>query len=152
MSTRKRTLTAASWSVFVFGFTVTGVVACGGIRVYETLSEAGAEVGSPPNEASGHGPSCPLHVDCDGGAESGSSDRNGGSLTVAETAGDGAIALDGGVLCGYYTGPIAQGSDAGGPAIPCYAGWACVNLNGGWACCTPGRASLCNLPLLPDGG
>jgi hypothetical protein len=59
------------------------------------------------------------------------------------------------VLCGYRTGPIEAGADAGEPAIACMAGWLCVPLGGHWACCTvegAGGASVCDQPFLNGGG
>jgi hypothetical protein len=50
---------------------------------------------------------------------------------------DAAATSNTGVLCGYHTGPLAPGQDAGGPVMRCNPGWICMMLNAGWACCTP---------------
>jgi hypothetical protein len=70
---------------------------------------------------------------------------------------DASAISDGSLVCGYHTGPLAPGADAGGPSVVCSAGWMCTNLNGGWACCTivssaGGGLSNCILPFFTDGG
>jgi hypothetical protein len=66
-----------------------------------------------------------------------------------EEAGDGAPDINTGVLCGYHTGPLAPGQDAGGSVMRCDPGWVCLMLNAAWACCTPqgpgsGGGAFCN--------
>ena len=36
---------------------------------------------------------------------------------------DAAAISDGSLVCGYHTGPLAPGADAGGPSVVCSAGW-----------------------------
>lgn len=81
------------------------------------------------------------------------------ALTGAEgpgtVAGQDAASVSNAAICGYYSGPLEAGVDAGGPAIQCNPGWECLPLNGRWACCTvPGVGGLssCIQPFISDGG
>jgi hypothetical protein len=94
--------------------------------------------------------------DCLGDVLNGLGGNDAATARDAVVVSDGGqIVSDGGILCGYRTGPVPVGADAGGPAIQCNPGWTCLSLNGGWACCTvegSGGSSICDEPFLGGGG
>jgi hypothetical protein len=157
---------AARWTVGVLCASLAGVVTCGGFAASVGAGQPAVDGGSRLNEASSFGQSCSVDSDCLVDARNGPEGHEGGgaanNLEMEQDAGanaeagrDAMVPTDGSVLCGYYTGPLARGSDAGGPAIQCDPGWVCVTLNGAWACCTvegSGGVSTCQQPFLIDGG
>jgi hypothetical protein len=129
---------------------------CGGsVGVSDSGGEAvadGAVDGGRLNESSDVG-SCSANCpDVLNGTDASSASEGPDGITQ-----DAATISDGSLVCGYHTGPLPPGADAGGPSVVCSAGWMCTNLNGGWACCTivssaGGGLSNCVLPFFTGGG
>jgi hypothetical protein len=84
-----------------------------------------------------------------GGSDAALTGSSGDASQIEMSAASNGAPEAGTVLCGYHTGPIALGTDAGGPALECSPGWECLPLNGAWACCNNGGmpTSICETPF-----
>ena len=126
---------------------------CGAaVDVPGSVGEGGADGSSNPSDAPTYDQSCfdPTCLE-DALDRDDSGKRAGGDDAKPEQ--DVVAISDASVLCGYHSGPLLPGADAGGPALQCAPGWLCVALNGAWACCTvegTGGVSVCNDPFLMD--
>jgi hypothetical protein len=126
---------------------VAGASCGGGIRSSEKGTRGGSDGTADADSQFGEQPN-----------EDGANVENGLDAESRDEIRPDATAISNGTLvCGYHTGPLPAGADAGGPYVVCNAGWMCTNLNGGWACCTivsaaGGGISNCMLPFFKDGG
>lgn len=126
-------------STFVFAGTMAALVACGGSTAQEPADDAGGDTNGV-NDSSEEDELCSVGSGCIEGGFPASEDSD---ARVSRDATGGSHA---GMLCGYQTGPIMPGQDAGGRIVNCPANWLCVNVDKGWACCTiegTGGVSLC---------
>jgi hypothetical protein len=136
------------WAPFVFAGAVASHFACGGSVGSAPVNGSVPEGGNRVSDASSYDQACSESSECDTGAGNQSPPGDEDAAAFMEAT----AAFDAGVLCGYHTGPVRPGQDAGGPAMRCTPSFVCVNLDKGWACCSVeggGGVSLC-LPFLTD--